>query len=325
MDRREIEEFCKILNLDVVGFVKMRKFTELKELYLKRKEEKSENEFEEKDIDKRINPFSYMEEGKTIISIAFPYSTFKECEDNGFSVYTKGMDYHKVVLSYLEKICDKLKERGYKTKALVDSNTLPERYIAYLAGIGFIGKNNMLITEKYGSYVFLGEIITDLELDIKEKNKILELKEYKECGKCNICFKECPTKAINKFKRNTNICISYLTQKKDLSDKEMKLLNGRVFGCDSCQKKCIYNEGIEKGKIKEFNPYEFMEKENLEFLINMTNGEFKETFKNTSCGWRGKNTLIRNGIIRKKLYKKEDIKGIKTESPYIKDYINRLL
>lgn len=325
MDRKEIIEFCENLNLDTIGFVKMRKFTELKELYLKRKDEKSENEFEEEDIDKRINPFVYMEEGKTIISIAFPYSTSKEYEENGFSIYTKGMDYHRVVSFYLEKICNFLIEKGYKAKALVDSNTLPERYIAYLAEIGFIGKNNMLITKKYGSYVFLGEIITDLELGLEEKNRFLELEKYRECGECNICFKECPTKAINNFKRNTNICVSYLTQKKDLNDKEIKLLNGRVFGCDSCQKKCIYNEGIEKTQIKEFEPFEFMKKEDLDFLIQMSNGEFKETFKNTSCGWRGKNTLIRNGIIRKKVYKKENIDGIRTESPYIKDYINRLL
>lgn len=325
MDRGEILEFCKTLKLDLVGFVKMRKFIELEDLFLKRKEWKAENEFEEKDIKKRIDPFTYMEDGKTIISIAFPYFFYDNGEENGFSVYTKGIDYHRVVHTYLDKICKFIEEKGGKAIPLVDSNTLPERYIAYLAGIGFIGKNNMLITKRYGSYVFLGEIITDLELVEKEERDLETLLKYSECGDCEICYKECPTKSINKFRKNTNICVSYLTQKKELTDKEISLLNGRIFGCDSCQKKCIYNEELEESKIPEFKPLNFMKVENLENIINMNNGIFKESFKNTSCGWRGKNILIRNAIIRKRKCKHEDIKDLKSESPYIKGYIDRLL
>lgn len=325
MNREKILEFCRSINLDTVGFVKMRKFTELEEVFLKRKKEKCENEFEEEDIEKRINPFLYMVDGKTIVTIAFPYSFGKDLEDTGFSIYTRGMDYHRVVHFYLDKICEFIKECGYKAESFVDSNTLPERYIAYLGKVGFIGKNNMIITEKYGSYVFLGEIITDLDLNGEEDSRIKELSEYKECGECSVCFKACPTKAINSFKRNTNICLSYLTQKKHLEDKEMKLLKGRVFGCDSCQLKCKFNENVQSGILSEFKPFTFMEKEDSEKLIEMTNGDFKETFKKTSCGWRGKNVLIRNGIIRKKLYTGENIDHIKTDSPYIKDYINRLL
>lgn len=325
MDRGEILEFCKTLKLDLVGFVKMRKFIELEELFLKRKEWKSENEFEESDIAKRINPFIYMEDGKTIISIAFPYFFYENGQENGFSVYTKGRDYHRVVHLYLDKICKFIESKGGKAIALVDSNTLPERYIAYLSGIGFIGKNNMLITKKYGSYVFLGEIITDIELAEEAVRNLETLQKYTECGDCEICFKECPTKSINKFRKNTNICVSYLTQKKELTDKELNLLNGRIFGCDSCQGKCIYNEGVEESNISEFRPLDFMKIENLENMINMNNSVFKESFKITSCGWRGKNTLIRNAIIRKRKFKGEDIKEIKSESTYIKDYINRLL
>ena len=105
----------------------------------------------------------------------------------------------------------------------------------------------------------------------------------------------------------------------------MNLLNGRIFGCDNCQLKCPYNEEAEFTKINELKVEEFMEKDNEDFIIAMNNSAFKETYKNTSCGWRGKNTLIRNAIIRKKKYKNEDIKDIKTESPYIRSYIDRLL
>lgn len=101
--KREILEFCKNLDLDLVGFIRCREFEELKEFYNTRKQLSLENEFEEEDIEKRIKPNIYMEKGKTIISIAFPYATSTSFVDNGFSVYTKGMDYHRVVHIYLDR------------------------------------------------------------------------------------------------------------------------------------------------------------------------------------------------------------------------------
>ena len=104
--------------------------------------------------------------GKTIISIAFPYLYDKVYNENAsFSKYTLGKDYHIVATQYLKKICKFIEDMGGRAMFFVDSNSLPERYIAQLSGVGFIGKNNALITEKYGSYVFLGEIITDLVVE----------------------------------------------------------------------------------------------------------------------------------------------------------------
>ena len=323
--RKEVLSYCSELGLDNVGIIKCRVFEELQGFYEERKLLDLENEFEEKDIEKRINPKHYMEEGKSIISIAFPYICVENNLNTGFSVYTKGYDYHKVVKSYLDKICAFLEEKGYKATGFVDSNTLPERYIAYLSGIGFIGKNNMIITNEFGSYVFLGEIITDAEIYSEDKRNIAEINKFSECGKCTVCFDECPTKAINTVKRNCNICLSYLTQKKELSNWEMNALNGRLFGCDSCQLKCPYNLNAKMSNIKEFNILDFMNNQCDDYIISMGNAEFKETFKLTSCGWRGKNILKRNAIIRKGIYKKEKVSGIKSDSDYINKYIERLL
>ncbi|MGG7177989.1 tRNA epoxyqueuosine(34) reductase QueG [Clostridium paraputrificum] len=323
--KEEILVYCSKLGITNVGLIKSRRFDELRDFYENRKALNLQNEFEEDDIEKRINPNHYMEEGKTIVSIAFPYLSGEEYKENGFSVYTRGYDYHKVVRGYLDKICDFIISKGGKALAFVDSNTLPERYIAYLSGIGFIGKNNMLITKEYGSYVFLGEIITDLEIYDEDKGDFNSLIDYKECGDCTICYEECPTKSINKNRKNSNICLSYLTQKKDLMDWEMKALDGRIFGCDSCQKECPFNKGRKLSSIESFKPLEFMNDDNLDYIINMGNSDFKESLKNTSCGWRGKNVLKRNAIIRKALYKKENIEDIKSESDYIKKYIDRLL
>ena len=107
MIKDKIIEYCNSLGLDTIGFIPCRNFEELVEFYKYRKENNLENEFEEKEIEKRINPRIYMKDGKTIISIAFPYYHEDSCEKhNGFSIYTKRGDYHRVVKGYLDKICN---------------------------------------------------------------------------------------------------------------------------------------------------------------------------------------------------------------------------
>ena len=322
--KQEIIEFCNKLGLDTVGFIKARVFNELEVSLQESKDNKYYNEFAEQDLDKRINPFTEYERGKTIISIAFPYLYDMKYEENGFSLYTRGMDYHYVVNKYLNLILDFIKSKGGDGKVFCDSNNLPERHIAYLAGIGFVGKNNMIITEKYGSYVFLGEIITDLEMDTNERD-YLEIKQYKECGSCNNCLRRCPTKAIQENKKNSNICLSYITQKKEIEDKWFNLLNGRVFGCDTCQLSCPYNNEIKFSNIKEFKPFEYMNNKDTDWILGITNKEFKDTLKITSCGWRGKNVLMRNVVIKKVTIKKEKVNTNSLNSPYVKEYYNRLL
>lgn len=315
-----IMEFCKKLGISEIGFCKCEAFVELEDYLKQRKILNLQNEFEEDNICKRINPNFYMEEGKTIISIAFPYSFpgVKE-EDVYFSVYTKGKDYHKIVSSYLEKICDFIETIGGRAKHFVDSNALPERYIACKSGVGFIGKNNMLINEKYGSYVFLGEIITDLSI---EPDEPIENK----CGKCERCINACPTKAINRNFNNSNKCLSYITQKKHIEDKWFDKFKGRLFGCDTCQTACPFNSEVAYSNIEDFKPLGFMNNINIDELINMDNKIFKEKYKLTSCGWRGKSIIIRNALINVMLDKdKFNIGKFKIISPYIKEYYIRLL
>lgn len=315
-------EYCRSLGLDTMGVIPCRPFEELREFYVGRQEKKLQNEFEEKDLERRIHPNLLMEEGKSIISIAFPYYHQEKGSSNGFSTYTKRTDYHKVVRSYLNKICEWIESHGGKAKAFVDSNSLPERYIAYLAGVGFIGRNNMIITKNYGSYVFLGEIITDLEITSKDQRRFEEIVSYKECGSCRNCYKECPTKSIHGGRINPNICVSYLTQKKELSDQEIKLMKGKVFGCDSCQLECPYNVGVRQNVLPEFETLGCMEEE-LEVYAGMDNKFFKEKISGTSCGWRGKNVLRRNAIIELKNQGKE-ICSYLGDSDYINSYIKRL-
>lgn len=318
--KQEIIEFCSKIGIDTVGFSKCRILEESRAFFTERKSKGLENEFEEEDIEKRINPFLYMKEGKTIISIAFPYLYDKDLSGNiYFSKYTQGRDYHKVVEAYLKRISEFINTLGGKAICFVDSNSLPERYLAYQSGIGFIGKNGMLITKKYGSFVFLGEIITNLCI---EEDKILD----QNCGDCTICLEECPTKAINKKNACPNICLSYITQKKHIEERWFNKLNGRMFGCDSCQRKCPYNKNIKLSTIKEFKPLEHMKDINLNELINIDNKVFKEKYQLTSCGWRGKNILQRNALINNYMINKElGIRANEIKSPYIKEYYDKLV
>lgn len=318
--KRSIINFCNSLGIDTIGFSECRSFEELRPFLESRKIKLVENEFEEKDIEKRINPKLQLESGETIISFGFPYLyNFDEHDSIYFSKYTWGKDYHLVITNYLKKICEYIEALGGKSVYFVDSNPLPERYIAYLSGIGFLGKNNMLITEKYGSYVFLGEIITDLKM---APDKPLKQK----CGECTLCFDSCPTKSINKVGSLPNICLSYITQKKDIDDSFFNRLDGRIFGCDSCQSICPYNKKIEKSNIEELKPYKHMKEISLDELIYIDNTIFKEKYSFTSCGWRGKNILQRNALINLAKLKKDlniELKLIK--SPYVIDYYHRLL
>lgn len=318
-NKEQIIKFCNSLGLDLVGFTKCRVFWELESFFKYRKNMNLENEFEEKEINKRINPNLLMDQGKTIISIAFPYIYNLHLNDEFyFSKYTISQDYHRVIRNYLNKIVNFIESLGGNALAFVDSNSLPERYIAKLCGIGFIGKNNMVITEEYGSFIFLGEIITDLEM---EESKELNI----SCGNCNACISKCPTKSVNENHCNPNICLSYITQKKYIEDKWFEKLNGRIFGCDSCQLACPYNKKIKFSNLKEFKPLVYMEHINLEQLIMMDNKVFNEKYKITSCGWRGKNMLQRNALINYTV-KYGAFYGIHNiNSPYVKDYNNRLL
>lgn len=323
MDNKgKIINFCRELGLTTVGFTKCREFKELEVYFCERKEKGLANEFEEEDIEKRINPFLLMEKGKTIISLAFPYKyDGYYSSKTGFSLYTYGLDYHRVVKGYLDKICKFIEELGGEAIGFVDSNPLPERYIAYLSGLGFIGKNNNLITKNYGSYVFLAEVITSLEL---EEDKPIE----SQCGECDLCIKVCPTSAIIKEENqgNCNQCLSYITQKKHIENQWFDKLKGRVFGCDTCQMVCPHNKQALNSTIEEFHPQEYMLKGELQDLIFLTNSDFKETFGKHSCGWRGKNILIRNALINYYNINREDKDNIEKSisSPYIKDYYEKL-
>ena len=287
--KEKIFEFVRKMNIEYVGVAPVFYYDELKQKLIDRKGKYGVSQFEEENIEKRVDPRITFPWAKSIIVCLFPYYTGMT-ESANISIHAQGTDYHKIVNKKLSRIKDFIeKESNARCECFCDTGSLCDRYLAYLAGLGFIGLNTCLINEKYGSYVFIGYIVTDLELesDTPIKNK---------CVKCNKCEKACPGNAIDgEFSINAGRCVSYITQLKKLTEEQTKILKSQtmVYGCDECQKVCPYNEKASLTPIKEF--YENKEpKLKKEEILNMSNKEFLKKYGDFSFSWRGKATILRN-------------------------------
>lgn len=228
--------------------------------------------------------FQIPKDAKSIIVYLAPY--YNGIEPENISMYATGEDYHYVCKKISSEVGSLLSEQGYNHISFADSGPLLERKLAYAAGLGIIGDNGFLINEKYGSYTFIGYIITDLELPASEPID-------KSCERCGACYKSCPGKALSENGFEETKCLSYITQKKGkLTETEKALIKntGCIWGCDICQKCCPLNKNIEVTPIDEFN-------KNLILCIKneyLSNNEFKEKYKNRAFTWRGKPVIYRN-------------------------------
>lgn len=190
------------------------------------------------------------ENSRSIIVACFPYLLPEKAYENAnVSKYAVVTDYHDVAINRLQNACYRLAEL-YPSNRFVpfaDNSPIPEVSAALASGLGVLGKNTLIITEKYGSYVFIGEIVTDLELDAHNS-------AVSECIGCGKCISACPSRAIGNG-IDTEKCLSAITQKKgELSEKEKALMKecGCVWGCDICQDVCPMNKNAAATTIEEF-------------------------------------------------------------------------
>ena len=284
MNSEKLKSFCRNIGLKYVGIAGVGPYDNLERIIKNKLSNGHFTGMEEEVIEKRINPKLIMENAEAIIVCAFPYYT-GEYEDSNLSKYCYGKDYHLVAKDYLQKICDYLSEEYF-----VDNGPLVDRHLAYLAGIGYFGINNNIITDEYGSYIFIGYIVNNYEFHV---DKPLP----KTCIKCNKCVKYCPGNAIlGNYELNPKRCLSYITQKKgDFSEEEKTLLrdNKKIFGCDICQDVCPHNKRISKTEINEFIDNQITKLE-YEEINDISNKEFKRRYGDRAFSWRGKNIIKRN-------------------------------
>lgn len=300
--KKEIIDYAISIGIDKIGFATAAPFTTLKARLIRQQELNYQSGFEESDIDKRTNPALLFDNPQSIISIALAYPTKMKEHVRGtkgerrglFARASWGEDYHLVLRDRLSKLEQFIysKMPDARCKSMVDTGELSDRAVAERAGIGWSGKNCAIITPEYGSFVYLGEMITNIpfEPDTPIENM---------CGTCNKCIEACPTGAlVQSGQINAKICISYLTQTKDfLPDEYRSVIGNRLYGCDTCQIVCPYNKGKDFHFHEEFESEPEVAKPLLKPLLKISNKEFKEKYGRVSGAWRGKKPIQRNAII----------------------------
>ncbi len=236
----------------------------------------------ERNIDKRLDPRLLVEGARSIISVALNYYPPVKLPGKvpQFAYYAYGKDYHEVVREKLRCLFEWIRERVPDVTGRYFSDSAPvlERFWAARAGLGFIGKNTLLIIPGKGSYFFLGELIIDIELDYDEP-------VTENCGDCTRCLRSCPTNAIEEpYRLNATRCISYQTieNKGEIAPEIVPNLRNNVYGCDICQKVCPWNRDAMSHNIPEFMPSDAFLKLDLEQIMEMDEDRWNHIFRQSA-------------------------------------------
>lgn len=286
-----LKQFCHSIDIEYVGIAPIGPYHELGERWKKRLDQGHITGFEEKDFAKRIDPKLTMQNAESVIVCLFPYYIGQNNNAN-LTKSSFSPDYHKIVKDKLLQIGEFLQAKtpDFQYQAYVDNGPLADRYMAYLAGLGYFGINSHIITDKYGSYIFIGYILNNYAFEADKP-------QDKTCIKCGRCVEQCPGNAISgNFDINPLRCRSYITQKKgELSEQNISILKKSqlVYGCDICQDVCPHNKDVQTTPIQEFRENI---KCNIEYeeLLEISNKEFLRRYKSRAFSWRGKTLLIRN-------------------------------
>lgn len=255
----------------------------------------------ENHFDKRLNPTLLVEGSKSVISLTYNYHTDQLQQDPTapkISKYAYGVDYHYVIKDKLNQLLEFIKAEigDVHGRAFVDSAPIMERAWAKKSGLGWIGKNSNLITQKVGSFYFISELIVDLDLEVDHA-------VTDHCGSCTACIDACPTEAITEpFQVDGSKCISYFTiELKDNIPNEMKgKLDHWAFGCDVCQDVCPWNHFSKQHSEPLFNP--------KPELLSMTKNDWEEITQETF-----------SKVFKKSAVKRTKYSGLKRNIEFLKE------
>jgi len=232
--------------------------------------------------EKRLDPSKLVEGAKSVISLLYNYFPESELpvEDNfKLARYAYGKDYHYVLKTKLKDFMSLIKGKieNVQGGVFVDSAPVLERQWAAKSGLGWIGKNTMLINKKAGSYFFIAEIIINIELAYDNPTGDF-------CGICNRCLEACPTSALTPYQMDASRCISYLTieLKEEMPDEFKGKLRNWIFGCDICQEVCPWNKFAKAHTEPDFTPDEKLKKMNKKKWIELTEDDFQSLFKKSA-------------------------------------------
>lgn len=294
----------KTLGIDKIGFTTAADFEKLRPQLRRQKAAGNTTGFEHQNLDERLQPELISNRPRSIIAVALAYPA-KMKKRPQRTAYKRGQiarvswgqDYHQLLRQKMTQLITAIEELAPTTatldfKPLVDTGELIDTAVAQRAGIGFIGRNGLLITQEFGSYVYLGEIITNIPFTPDQP-------QSNQCGRCTRCIDACPPQALlGDGCLNGRRCLSYQTQTKGLMPKEFRpQIRNVIYGCDICQIVCPFNYHQDHHKHPEMEPDPRAAMPELVPLLTISNREFKQRFGTMSGAWRGKKPLQRNAII----------------------------
>ena len=227
---------------------------------------------------------------KTVLITALPYY-FPTVPGQTLARFAALPDYHRYFCDILKEIAEELSEQypGSFFKPFTDNSPVDEQKAALLGGLAVKGKNNLCITDK-GSFIFLGEIVTDGDFTVTPPPVI------RKCGDCNECIKACPNGALTEAGFDYTKCLAYLTQKKgELTEEERAAIrnNGMAWGCDRCSEVCPHNRGLSVAPIA-LPPNEILPRLSIEEIEGLSDRQFREKYVDRAFAWKGKATMMRN-------------------------------
>ena len=251
----------------------------------------------ERNFEKRVDPRNILPQAKSVIAVAMNYYTdTAHVNHDGvgkISRYAWGDDYHDIVTPRLRELWEWMQKEfpGAEGKLYVDTGPVMDKVWAQRAGIGWQGKHTNLITQEVGSWVFLGEVITTLDLDCDQQ-------ATDHCGTCTLCIEACPTHAIvEPYVVDSNLCLSYLTieHRSDISGEVTKQFEQWVYGCDICQDVCPWNHKFSAETTEDgFGAREGNAAPVLEEWKDMSQEEFSRRFTGSPIKRTRRDGLTRN-------------------------------
>lgn len=237
-----------------------------------------------RDPEQRSDPRKLFPAARSVVVVALNYYTPHEHSDNPGKVsrYAWGDDYHEVVGDKLRQLLSWIEEQwpDAKGKVCVDIQPMMDKAWAARAGLGWIGKHTNLITEECGSWVFIGELLLNLELDFADE----EIAD--QCGACTLCIEACPTGALTEpYVLDSNLCISHATIESrvpEISDRIASKLEGWLYGCDICQDVCPWNQMTPATDESRFEPREGNINASLSQIIELTQETYASRFRHSA-------------------------------------------
>jgi epoxyqueuosine reductase len=254
--------------------------------------------------DQRASPTSLWPEARTAIALGMSYAPASdpmalasEKERGRISVYAQGGDYHKTVKKALKALARFIVDRSpSELKVFVDTAPVMEKPLAQAAGIGWQGKHTNLVSREHGSWLFLGIILSELELEPDAPAE-----EGVHCGTCTRCLDACPTQAIGPGHRiDARRCISYLTIEHEgpIPVEYREAMGNRIYGCDDCLAVCPWNRFAEAAAAnRAFLPRAELAAPKIADLLKLDDAAFREMFAGSPIKRIGRNRMIRNCLI----------------------------